>query len=132
VYLSVRRNFLSPMMLAFDAPIPVSTTGRRNVSNVPAQALILLNDPFVLQQAQAWAARMLAEPAGDSTDRIERLYQTAFSRPPTAAERADAVEFLRQQAQAYGLSSDGAMTDPRPWSDLCHVLWNVKEFSFIR
>ena len=38
------------MMLAFDTPIPFSSVGRRNVSNVPAQALILMNDPFVVQQ----------------------------------------------------------------------------------
>ena len=47
IYISIRRNFLSPMMLAYDTPIPFSTVGRRNVSNVPAQALILMNDPFV-------------------------------------------------------------------------------------
>ena len=56
IYISVRRNFLSPMMLAFDAPIPFNTVGRRNVSNVPAQALILMNDPLVVQQAQLRAA----------------------------------------------------------------------------
>ena len=44
-------------MLAFDTPIPFSTVGRRNVSNVPAQALILLNDPFVHEQAAVWAER---------------------------------------------------------------------------
>ncbi|SVC57873.1 uncharacterized protein METZ01_LOCUS310727, partial [marine metagenome] len=46
VYLSVRRNFLSPFMLAFDAPSPFNAVGRRTTSNVPAQALILMNDPF--------------------------------------------------------------------------------------
>ena len=39
IYLNVRRNFLDPMFLAFDMPVPFSTMGRRNVSNVPAQAL---------------------------------------------------------------------------------------------
>jgi hypothetical protein len=47
VYTEVRRNFLPPMMLAFDAPQPFNTMGRRAASNVPAQALILMNDPFV-------------------------------------------------------------------------------------
>src|SRR5213078_908984 len=55
IYVAVRRNFLSPMMLAFDTPIPFTTIGRRNVSNVPAQALILMNDPFVVAQAKRWA-----------------------------------------------------------------------------
>ena len=45
------------MLLAFDAPVPFSTMGRRNVSNVPAQALTLLNDPLVILEARLWAER---------------------------------------------------------------------------
>ena len=56
-YLNVRRNFLNPMFLAFDTPVPFSTMGRRNVSNVPAQALTLMNDPLVVRQARLWAER---------------------------------------------------------------------------
>jgi hypothetical protein len=52
VYLEVRRNFMPPMMLAFDTPQTAQTFGRRARSNVPAQALILMNDPFVQQQAR--------------------------------------------------------------------------------
>ncbi len=59
--MAVRRNFLSPMMLAFDTPIPFNRVGRRNVSNVPAQALILMNDPFVARTGQVWARRLLAD-----------------------------------------------------------------------
>ncbi len=57
IYLNVRRNFLNPMFLAFDTPVPFSTMGRRNVSNVPAQALTLMNDPLVVAQARLWAER---------------------------------------------------------------------------
>jgi hypothetical protein len=59
IYISVRRNFLSPFMLTFDSPVPFSSMGRRNVSNVPAQSLILMNDPFVVEQAKRWAERAL-------------------------------------------------------------------------
>src|SRR6476620_9975443 len=57
LYLQVRRNFLNPMFLAFDYPIPFSTMGRRSVSNVPAQALAMMNNPFIAQQADLWAQR---------------------------------------------------------------------------
>jgi Protein of unknown function (DUF1553) len=57
----VRRNFLSSFLLAFDTPAPFSTVGKRTVSNVPAQALILMNDPFVHNQADVWAKRVVAE-----------------------------------------------------------------------
>ena len=49
------------MMLAFDTPSPFSTVGRRTVSNVPAEALILMNDPFVHQQAALWAKRVISQ-----------------------------------------------------------------------
>src|SRR5262249_15372958 len=63
---AVRRIFLPAMLLAFDTPIPFSTVGKRTVSNVPAQALILLNDPFVHQQANVWAKKILAEKASSA------------------------------------------------------------------
>ena len=62
--MNVRRNFLNPMFLAFDAPVPFSTMGRRNVSNVPAQALTLMNDPLVVGRARIWAERRLAGASG--------------------------------------------------------------------
>ena len=131
LYLEIRRNFLAPMMLAFDAPIPAGAIGRRNVSNVPAQALILMNDPFVVAQAALWAKRVLKE--GDRTveDRVEGLYKTAFSRSATAEERTLAIDFLKEQANEYQLPPDGWKTDKRPWADLCHVLINSKEFIYI-
>lgn len=63
IYTSVRRNFLSPMVLAFDVPIPTQPVGRRNVCSVPSEALILLNDLFVRQQGEIWGA----ESPGKST-----------------------------------------------------------------
>jgi hypothetical protein len=127
VYLAVRRNFLSPFLLAFDTPIPFSTVGRRTVSNVPAQALILLNDPFVQQQAGVWARQVLAHP-GTGRERIEGMYVRAFGRPPAAAECASCEAFVREQAKLRGT----AVNDPAPWSDLAHTLFNVKEFIFVR
>jgi len=132
IYIAVRRNFLPPMMLAFDTPSPFSTMGRRNVSNVPAQALILMNDPFVAGQAKLWAARTLADKQQSARQRIERLYRDAFARGPDTDEASQALAFLRSQAQAYGLDPSKPVTDPRPWADLCHVLFNVKEFIFLK
>ena len=126
LYLAVRRNFLSPFLLAFDTPIPFSTVGRRTVSNVPAQALILLNDPFVHQQAEVWARRVLAE-AVSAEARITMMYQSAFSRAPTPVERAACLRFVEQQAQLHKTAVDALP----PWKDLAHTLFNVKEFIFL-
>ncbi|MEX2175050.1 MAG: PSD1 and planctomycete cytochrome C domain-containing protein [Pirellulaceae bacterium] len=131
IYISVRRNFLSPMMLAFDTPTPASTVGRRNVSNVPAQALILMNDPFVAEQARLWADNILADKDASPDDRIRRMYQEALCREPTAEETAAARSFVELQAGEYGLSAEAPPTDERVWADLGHVVYNVKEFVFL-
>ncbi|MDA0283572.1 MAG: DUF1553 domain-containing protein, partial [Planctomycetota bacterium] len=131
IYTSVNRNFLPPMMLAFDTPIPFTSIGQRTQSNVPAQALILMNDPFVVQQAELWAKRTLSLPAESADVRINSLYETAFSRPATPEEIQDDVEFLKAQAAAYDSAADW-QSDVRAWKDLCHVLFNVKEFVFLK
>jgi len=127
IYINARRNFLTPLLLAFDYPSSFSTIGSRGVSTVPAQALTLMNDPFVVQQAGRWAERTLADPGKTDEQRIDALYWTAFARPPSADERRDLLLFLNRQAGRYGCGVD----NPRVWSDLCHVLINVKEFIFI-
>jgi hypothetical protein len=126
IYLAVRRNFLNPFLLAFDTPIPFSTVGRRQVSNVPAQALILLNDPFVQEQAARWGDAVRAHP-GTPAEKIAGMYLTAFGRPPTADESAACVEFLSEQGTRYGVMAN----DPRVWADLAHTLFNAKDFIYL-
>lgn len=125
IYITVRRNFLSPMMLAFDTPSPFSTVGRRTISNVPAQALILMNDPFVVEQANAWASSVLVDANATDTQRIQQLYLAAFARRPSATEVSDAIGFVNAQ----GVKT--AEGQREAWGHLCHVLFNVKEFVFI-
>jgi hypothetical protein len=126
IYLNVRRNFLNPMFLAFDYPTPFSTRGRRSVSNVPAQALTMMNNPLVLQQAERWARRTLEAGQLTPQQRVDRMYEEALGRPPTAAEADDALAFVRDQARLYA-----AADEVRAWSDLAHVLFNVKEFIYV-
>jgi hypothetical protein len=118
IYLGVRRNFLSSFLLAFDTPAPFSTVGRRTVSNVPAQSLILMNDPFVQQQATLWAKREAAE-GGTPAQRIERMFFRALGRAPRPEEQAQCLEFLGQRPSEAD------------WSALAHALFNVKEFIYV-
>src|SRR6185295_11347139 len=121
IYINVRRNFLTPMLVAFDYPTTFTTMGRRGVTSVPAQALTLMNDPFVVQQADLWAERSFAQPA-PAAERIDALYRAAFARAPSAVERGNALAYLRRHPEGE---------DVRAWADLCHVLLNVKEFIFL-
>ncbi|MGK0190075.1 MAG: hypothetical protein ACI9R3_005895 [Verrucomicrobiales bacterium] len=122
IYLEVRRNFLNPMMLAFDTPIPFAPMGRRSISNVPSQALIMMNDPLVIQQAGVWTKRILALPKLTTAQRIDRMYQEAFARPATTEEIQSASKFLEADTDSAA--------DQR-WTDFAHVLFNTKEFIFL-
>ena len=124
IYIKINRNFLSPFMLAFDSPIPSNTIGRRSNSNVPAQALILLNDPFVAQQAEVWAKRLIDEHAAPES-RIVAMYESAFGRTPDGRERQLATDFVKS------LAGDNWLKDVEAWKDLCHVLINTKEFIYV-
>jgi len=131
IYLEIRRNFLSPMMRTFDTPVPFTTIGKRTISNVPAQSLILLNDPFVLGQARLWALRALADQNCSTEQRIKRIYLTALGRMPEPEEEKKALGFLRQQGVSYGIRESEYSNDERVWTDLCHVAFNLKEFVFV-
>jgi hypothetical protein len=92
IYLRTKRNSLDPLLTTFDFPTPASAVGRRDSTNVPAQSLTLLNDPFIAGQAAAVANRLRELPDDDA--RIDRLFETALTRPPTDAERTQARSFL--------------------------------------
>ena len=128
IYLQVRRNFISPMFLAFDYPPPISTIGRRGASTVPSQALIMMNNEFIAREAEAWAKRLTEQPSSRRR-RIQAMFETAFGRVPETDEVRDAEAFLDGQKAEYTTFGDG---DPRIWADLAHVLFNSTEFIFVR
>jgi hypothetical protein len=111
LYLASRRNFPSTFLDVFDKPPPLGTFGRRDVSTVPTQALTLMNDPFVAEQARAWAART-AGAAAAADDRIAEMFLEAFARLPMATEREQAMSLVSLVG----------------WDDLALALFNTKEF----
>jgi hypothetical protein len=120
LYTEIRRNFLPPFLLTFDMPIPFNAMGRRSVSNVPAQALSLMNDPFVVEQAEHWALSVSSDASRTNAEKITALFLSAFGRHPSDAELGQIETFL-------GSNSDQAQA----WTDLCHALFNKKEFIYL-
>ena len=118
LYLEVRRNFVSDFLTVFDFPKPTIPAGRRAETNVPAQSLALLNDPFVRHQAALWAKRICATSGTDGA-RIERMYLEAFSRLPTDDELAQAMAYLRAETT-------------EPWRELAHACLLMKEFIYVQ
>jgi hypothetical protein len=132
VYQYIRREALDHMMILFDAPEPSRTEGDRETSSVPGQSLLMLNNALVHEQVSAWAAKDLMMRSGYSTEqRIEHLFAAALGRQPSAQEVQSLVEFIDDQAEAYALPPAARGSDQRLWTDLCHVLFNAKEFLYI-
>jgi hypothetical protein len=128
VYIEVRRNFITPLFLAFDYPVPSTAVGRRSVSTVPSQALMLMNNEFVASEASKWALR-ITEKYPDANTRLGAMFLQAYGRLPDSADRTRIDKFLAAQASRY---PGAAASDVRVWADLGHVIFNSKEFIFIR
>ncbi|MEQ1632132.1 MAG: DUF1549 and DUF1553 domain-containing protein [Planctomycetota bacterium] len=128
IYLAVPRNFLPDLLVAFDLPRPFSTVGARTSANVPAQALALQNDPLVHSMARLAADHLLQDGIRDDDSAVERWFVAMFARAPSHDERAVCRTFLHDMRRELGCDA----TDPRPYTDLAHVLWNKKEFVYLR
>ncbi len=124
LFIETRRNFLNPLLVVFDQPPPATTVGKRNQSNVPAQALSLLNDPLVHQMAQRWSEQV-ALSCNDHESRIALMFQQAYSRAPTADELRNCGALFQ------GLSPDSKESS-EALRELAHVLMCAKEFQYLR
>jgi hypothetical protein len=120
VYMETRRNFLSSFLRAFDLPNATEPTGQRNITNVPAQSLALLNDPFVHQQSEAWAKRVMSG-GGTVDEQLAKVHRQAFGREATEAE----LQWGRKVLKELGGATEAA------WKGLCHLMINRKEFIYV-
>ena len=91
VYRQMKRNSLDPFLSVFDAPVPSSTKGRRDVTNVPAQSLTLMNDPLVVRAAREFAN---LHRNGDLKDRISVMFLNSLGRNPTPNEINQSMDYL--------------------------------------
>jgi hypothetical protein len=132
IYVFVKRSLLVPLLDLLDLPDTTAACEQRNVSTIPTQALTLLNGEFMHEQAALFAERLVAERGSQPERQVERAYELALSRPPTAAEKAAALAFLeRQQA---GIEKEGPAATPSGKSALqalCLVLFNLNEFFYV-
>ena len=117
VYVPWLRNSTLDLFEVFDVANPNLVVGRRPVTNLPTQALFLMNSPFIREQAAQTAQRLMAEKAT-----AEQAYQLILSRPPSESERLTTVGFLgefppEEQEEA--------------WTQLCQTLFSCLDFRFI-
>ncbi len=131
VYLMQQRIRKHPFLEVFDGADPNATTALRPVSTTPLQALWMMNDPFIHEQAAAWAERLMAVSVDDEA-RIDRAYRDAFGRPATHDEIALGEQYLEKCRMA--LAEAGMPADDRPraaWASYARVLMSSNEFVFV-
>ncbi|MDE0959987.1 MAG: PSD1 and planctomycete cytochrome C domain-containing protein [Planctomycetota bacterium] len=154
VYLHWQRQYLHPMLLAFDAPSRENCTAQRNRSNTPMAALVLLNDPVFVEAARSFARRIFRwrqlylrdDPEGGDPDHaaIAFAIQEAVSREPQSAEKEilfallessrDHFEQRPEMAKEYlGASPvvepemDTDSVELAAWSEVARAILNLKE-----
>jgi hypothetical protein len=132
LYIKVTRHEGSRFLDTFDFPNPNVARGNRDVTNVPPQALALLNDPFVLGQAAVWADRLIAQQPPTADARIEAMFRSALGRLPDAAEKERFNGLLKELASLHKTQADQLLTSRPVWKDMAHAVFNLKEFIYVR
>jgi len=133
IYLPIVRDFVPSCLEVFDFAEPSLVIANRDTTNVPSQALYLMNNEFVIEQAKALAHRISTTPNLDHAGRIKLAYELALSRPPTDAERARADKFLR--AEVTGLMKQEKGKAPaaaeEAYATFCQALFACAEFRYV-
>ena len=138
-----QRSFLHPSMLAFDAPSREECCAERNRSNIPQQALVLLNDPSYVEAAWSLAVRILKECSGSPEERLAWAWRLVLQRLPRVEEMEIVMPLLRKHIEQYkadpaaaesllktGLTAappDVDKTELAAWTHVARVLLNLHE-----
>ncbi len=119
VYLAIIRDNVPESLSLFDAADPNLIVGDRANTTVPAQALFLMNNPFVIKQAEMVATKLIAKTSTDS-ERVRMAYRQVLGRTPTAKEQTTAEAFV----QKYGAKHAKRDT----WTAFTQALFGSAEF----
>jgi hypothetical protein len=129
IYLQMSIMAPPAFLMGFNLPDLKLPTGRRDVTNVPGQALILLNDPFVTAMAKHWATRLLRMRHSTPEERVDAMFVEAFARKPEPGELQSWSAAVRSLAPPGG---GEWMQDAEAWTQLAHTFFNTTEFLFYR
>jgi hypothetical protein len=137
VYLASQRIGGTPqpsvtLLSVFDQPVFKTNCTQRRNSAVVVQSLTLLNDKFVLDQAQYFADRLLGEAGVMWHDQIRLAFQIALARPPTQDEADWSLRFYDEQQKAYQpVTASLQEAERKALTSLCHALFNFNNFLYV-
>jgi hypothetical protein len=128
LYLAIIRNELPASLTVFNFADPDLVVGKRPVTNVPAQALLLMNSPFVMNCAEQTAKQLLASETQAPEQLVANTYRVTLSRAPTASEAERALAFLNLGIDEQDKADDSVA---KRLSQLVHVLFASTEFRML-
>ncbi len=133
VFTIQKRSVPLPLMQVFDQPESTISCGRRNMSTVAPQALQLLNGPFAVRMARAFAARVAKEAGLEPAKQVERAHWLALARAPDLKEQKLLVDMLKRHRDLHRQQKAAGPDSPEQAAlvDLCRVLLNLNEFLYI-
>jgi len=132
VYIYVKRQLPFPMLELFDQPNTSQTCERRDENVIPTQALVLMNDEFVADQAAKFADRTRNAAASDVPEQVRQAIRIALGREASTEEVAETVEYLAGRTAFYrGERRSAADAERAALIDFCHVLFNSNEFAYV-
>ncbi len=131
IYIKVTRMEGPKFLELFDLPGPMATRGRRDVTNVPAQALALLNDPFIIDQSRYWAKQLVTQDDSSVEHRVDRMFLRATGRPPTEIQQQRFVTLILHLDESHSTDVDVVLGNQRVWQDAAHAIFNMKELIYV-
>ncbi|WP_420321327.1 PSD1 and planctomycete cytochrome C domain-containing protein [Flagellimonas sp.] len=96
LYTFWKRTVPPPSMMTFDASSRDLCTVKRQETNTPLQALVLLNDPQLIEAARVLASKTMKNENEDVKGQISYIFQSATSRMP----KEDELAILQEQYNA--------------------------------
>jgi hypothetical protein len=126
VYLPVLRNSLPEVLELFDFANPSVCTGRRSVSTVAPQALLMMNHPWVLDCARRAASALMRDSAANDDARILLAFLRTYGRPPTPRERNLSLDYVVRVRSSL---VDGG--DLEAYSRMMHALFGSVGFRYL-
>jgi hypothetical protein len=123
VYLPVLRDRLPDVLDLFDFAEPSLVTGDRQTTNVPVQALYLMNSPFVQARAAGLASRL--EHAADNSELVRQAFLLCFSRLPATDELKRTADYLEKNDPSAGADVE---QHSKVLTSCCQALLAAAEF----
>jgi hypothetical protein len=131
VYLMTQRFQRHPYLALFDGPDTNTSTEQRATSTVPQQALFLMNNPFMLEQAESLARRLI-DSSSDWSRRIESAHQLAWCRPSKPAERERDTRYLRKYSEELvKAGTPRERVELEAWTSYARILLSANEFVYV-